>query len=210
MARVSAEQRRADLVAAAFRVMARTGVATASTYAIAAEAGVPQSVFHYCFRSKAELLQQLTREVVGSMANAGMTAKDVPVGSDPQTTLRAVMRGILDDALANPDEQRVLYELTTTVLHEDSTRDLARWQYEVYHVEMEKVLLAVAEATHTQWTIDMQVLRRLTSTQVDGLILAWLADGDTAAAYDAFDHYAQLLANFLVPAGDGPSEQQID
>jgi hypothetical protein len=120
------------------------------------------------------------------------------------------MRSILDDALANPDEPRVRYELTTTVLHEDTTRELARWQYEVYHVEMEKVLVVVAEATHTQWTLDMQVLRRLTSTQVDGLILAWLADGHTAAAYEAVDRYAQLLASFLVPAGDGPSEKQID
>jgi AcrR family transcriptional regulator len=186
--------------------MARTGVATASTYAIAAEAGVPQSVFHYCFRSKAELLQQLTREVVESMASAGMTARDVPVGSDPETTLRAVMRGILDDAFTNPDEQRVLYELTTTVLHDDTTRDLARWQYEVYHVEMEKVLVAVARATNTTWTVDMSVLRRVTSTQVDGLILAWLADGDTEGAYAGLDQYAQLLATLMSPISDDNSE----
>ncbi|WP_279579831.1 TetR/AcrR family transcriptional regulator [Fodinicola feengrottensis] len=56
---MSADERRQDLVAAAIRVLARDGVAKASTRAIVAEAAMPLGFFHYCFRSKQELFMQV-------------------------------------------------------------------------------------------------------------------------------------------------------
>ncbi len=78
---VSAEQRRRDLIDAAIRVSSEVGLAAASTRAICTEAGVQQSVFHYCFSSKEELLRELTREVVATMlenAVASLTPVSMP------------------------------------------------------------------------------------------------------------------------------------
>lgn len=45
--RLAIAQRRELLLAAAWRVMIKDGVAAATTRAICAEAGMPQSSFHY-------------------------------------------------------------------------------------------------------------------------------------------------------------------
>ena len=53
MARVSADERRRQLVAAAFRVIGRDGFAGVTTRRVCAEAGAPLAAFHYCFASEA-------------------------------------------------------------------------------------------------------------------------------------------------------------
>ena len=73
MPRALAAQHRSAIVNAAIRLMAREGVAAASTRRIAAEAGVAQATIHYVFGSKTELQlaalaaagETFTREVFG-------------------------------------------------------------------------------------------------------------------------------------------------
>src|SRR5690242_10724264 len=63
VARMSAAERRTLLVEAAIAVMARDGVAHTTTRAIVAEAGMQIGVFHYCFRSKEELVLEVMRTI---------------------------------------------------------------------------------------------------------------------------------------------------
>ncbi len=65
MPRLPAEVRRAALVEAALRVMARDGLAAGTTRAIVAEAGMSLASFHYAFASRDELLRELVHRVVG-------------------------------------------------------------------------------------------------------------------------------------------------
>ena len=51
MPRIAVDARRELLVEAAIRVMARDGVAKATTRSIVAEAGMALAAFHYSFRS---------------------------------------------------------------------------------------------------------------------------------------------------------------
>src|ERR1700712_2346454 len=53
--------RRAQLIAAATAVVAREGVAAATTRRIAQEAGVPHGLVHYWFSGKDELLQEVVQ-----------------------------------------------------------------------------------------------------------------------------------------------------
>jgi len=64
------DERRRELVEAALRVMARDGVAAATTRAVTAEAGMTQSRFHYCFRSKAELLHEVVETMVSNQVTS--------------------------------------------------------------------------------------------------------------------------------------------
>src|SRR5580765_7230147 len=59
MPRMSAVDRRAQLLDAAWRVLLTDGIAGATTRAICAEAGMPQGAFHYCFNSRDELLTEV-------------------------------------------------------------------------------------------------------------------------------------------------------
>lgn len=74
MPHIPVAERRRQLAQAALRVLVRDGVAAASTRRIAEEAGMAQGAFHYCFRSKQELLheviQDINREEVNAVAAA--------------------------------------------------------------------------------------------------------------------------------------------
>src|SRR3981081_3095040 len=101
MARVPAGQRRQELIEAAFTVMARDGVAAASTRAITAEAGAPLSAFHYCFRSKQELLQELITTVVNNLVREGQQVLEP--GTNLHDALRDGMRRMWATAERRPD-----------------------------------------------------------------------------------------------------------
>src|SRR5690348_7514967 len=119
---MSADARRAELLQAALRVMSRDGVAAGTTRAIVAEAGMPLATFHYCFRSRNELLRELITLVTtmerdaaaaamttgeGDLAAAGDTA---PSG-DFRETLRQGLRGYIGLLVENPGHELFLFEL---------------------------------------------------------------------------------------------------
>ena len=198
MARVSADQRRQDLAAAAFRVMARVGVPAATTRLIAEEAGVPQSVFHYCFRSKDELFQQLTREVVDGML--GDALDSLVEGHTFEESVGRSVHALWASAVSHPERQLVLYELTTAALREPGGGELARWQYERYFERGRQLLVALAAQGRMEWTAPVDVLARTVTTMVDGIVLGWLTDRDSEQVEAALDLFATMLVSCARPA----------
>jgi AcrR family transcriptional regulator len=191
--RLAVEERRRLLVSAAARVMARDGIAQTTTRAITAEADMPRGSFHYCFRSKDELLQELIRVVVGDMVQAAEAAH-----SDDRSlveNLQAGLRAMWESVIKHPDEQLITYELTTYALRDETTAHLARWQYENYYGQAIDYLTFVAWSEGIEWSLPMPVVARLLVTVVDGLSLNWLADRDSEGALDVLDALATQLAN---------------
>ncbi|MET7769595.1 helix-turn-helix domain-containing protein [Nocardia sp. NPDC005366] len=202
--RLRAEERRRLLVDAAFVVMARDGVSAATTRAICTEAGMPQSAFHYAFRSKEELLRELTEAVVGAQTSA-LTDLDVSSGS-----LRAVMRTAMEQLLAatvtEPGRQAVLYELTLLDLRApDDPGSLGRWQYRLYTDRAATLLESVTERFDVHWRVPVETLARMVATAVDGTVLAWLADRDTALAAASLQALAEAVVSLAVETNDPAS-----
>lgn len=158
----AADGRRAELVEAAGRVVARDGVAAATTRRIAEEAGLPHGLVHYWFASKDELLEEVImtllrqfEEVTAALAGESQ-ADDSPVTSsgtpgsettgsettgsepgdrdaDPATYVRDAFRAAFGVVEADdPGNQLSTYELTTWALRAPQGRDLARQQYAAY------------------------------------------------------------------------------
>ncbi|MBX8827352.1 TetR/AcrR family transcriptional regulator [Ochrobactrum sp. SFR4] len=196
MARVSAEQRRKDLTLAAFRVMTRVGVSSATTRLIAEEAGVPQGVFHYAFRSKDELFRQLIYVVVEGMVGDALDA--MVEGVSFQESLQRSLRQMWNNAITHPDCQLVLYELTAAALREPGGETLARWQYDQYFAFTKKLLLSLAEHTGVRWLAPVDVLSRMVSSMMDGLVLAWITDRNTEDSVAALDIFSSQLAKFAI------------
>jgi len=186
------------LIAAAARVMARDGIAQTTTRAITAEAGMPRGSFHYCFRSKDELLRELATTVVGDMVRAAQDAQ-TDTGDLP-ADLRAALRAMFAAITEHPDEQLVLYELTTYALRDPETVELARWQYESYLRQATDYLDYVADRARIRWTLPIPVLARLVVTTIDGLALNWLPDRDTEIACQVLDAFAAHLASLAEPS----------
>ena len=201
MARLPVEERRRLLIAAAARVMARDGIAATSTRAITTEADMPRGSFHYCFRSKDELLGELAATVVSDMVQAARAAwsPDVPLDRN----LRSGLRAVWEAGSRHPDEHLVAYELTTYALHDSERAQLARRQYDSYYQQGADYLAFVAENAGIEWTLPMPTLARLLVTVIDGLFLNWLPDRDTEAATDVLDAFADQLAALAKPPPTG-------
>jgi AcrR family transcriptional regulator len=198
--RMSAEDRREQLVAAAIRVMTRDGVVKATTRAIAGEAGMPLGVFHYAFRSKAELMAVVTR-TIAQQSKAEIDAATLSGGTQDHYEL--VLGGLcayFDHVVSNPDQHLVTYELTTTALRDDELEDVAKSQYDYYLEENEKLLNAVAELFGMEFTEPVPVVSRYLFSVMDGLALNYLARGDDEEARRVVELTARTVLTMVRPA----------
>jgi AcrR family transcriptional regulator len=213
---MSADQRRAELLQAALRVMSRDGVAAGTTRAIVAEAGMPLATFHYCFRSRNELLRELItlvttmeRDAAGEAMAVAAAAAAEPGGF--RETLRQGLRGYLGLLAEDPGRELFLFELNHHALRTPELQDLAVEQYRRYYETATGLLVTAADVGGMRWTVDLAVLARLVVTLIDGATTTWLADRDTEATLAALDLATDYVAGLAVPAasGGGPSTRSV-
>lgn len=198
MSRMPSEERRRRLVEAAIVVMTRDGVAKATTRAIVGEADMRLGVFHYAFRDKQELLQNVVETItahslerVAEMAEERRTVR---------ATVRATLQAYWDHVVANPAEHRLTYELTQFAMREPGFEDLARHQYDFYLRTMVAFLDDTAARLRVEWTVGTPVLARYLFTLLDGLTLSWLISGDDAGAKGVLDLAATHVEQLARPA----------
>jgi AcrR family transcriptional regulator len=198
VARVPAQERRRQLVDAAFRVIGSEGFAAATTRRVCAEAGAPLAAFHYCFASKQELLAELTAQTMAELvaARAG-----VHVSGDVTQSLRATLRGYWETVERDPNRESVLMALTQHALHEPELADVAEQQYAAYHRTARETFEEIADVCAVRWTLPVAQLARMLVVVTDGVTLAWLVDRDSNAARVALDAFADQLAGLAVAAG---------
>jgi AcrR family transcriptional regulator len=190
--RIPADERRRQLVAAAFRVMAADGVGAATTRAIAAEAGMPLSSFHYCFRSKNELLGELAGQMVSTEVSAA--AQVLTPEDGLEVTIRGALRAYWQLVEESPGEHQVLYELTQVALRTPGLEGLAQRQYARYQAGCREMIERIGVACEVEWLLPLDVLARMLVTLLDGLTLNWLVDRDSAQALAVLDASADQFA----------------
>jgi AcrR family transcriptional regulator len=201
VARMSAADRREQLVAAAIRVMTRDGVVKATTRAIAAEAGMPLGVFHYAFRSKAELMAVVT-QTIAKQSKAEIDAATLSgVTEDLYELVSAGLRAYFDHVVSHPHEHLVTYELTTTALRDSELGDVAKRQYDYYLEENEQLLQAVGAMLGMEFTVPLPVVNRYVFSVMDGLALNWLARGGEEEARQVMDLTARTIVTMIRPVG---------
>ncbi|MFE4949961.1 TetR/AcrR family transcriptional regulator [Leifsonia sp. NPDC056665] len=206
MTRIAPAARRASLVQAALRVIARDGVAAATTRRIVAEAGMPLASFHYVFASRDELMAELVNTVVAGEQT------DLEPALDPATApleLRAAIRSglqhYLDGVRADPDREKAMFELTHWALREPGFEPLARRQYDRYYELAERAARDAAALTGSAWSLPVADVARLLVTLTDGLTIAWLVTRDDAAAERSLDFAADALATLArIPVSTAP------
>ena len=111
MNRIPADQRRALLVQAALRVIAKQGVSGATTRAIVAEAGMSLASFHYAFRSHDEMMRELVAYVVDAESMASFAAlrsapNDIPGRVSGCTVWPAARRSAATGPHESPSSQK--------------------------------------------------------------------------------------------------------
>lgn len=187
-----------ELVQAAQRVIAREGVAAATTRKIAEEASVPLGAVHYWFTDKTELLEDVVRENVSRLEKAVSSTGLARGGSldDVREALHAAWSEVTAD---DPGAQLGLYEMTVLALRNPAMRQLARRQYTSYR---ELAARSLAPALAGLDTRRAALLAEFVAVTTDGLELAWLADPDGTHPAEILDLLAEFLGQNL-PHHDG-------
>lgn len=197
MARMSPVDRRLELVQAALRVIATSGVTAATTRAIVAEAGMSLASFHYAFESRDAMMRELIEFVVEHETNAAFTS--MQSGSDVRGAISASLGGYLDGVKADPGREQVMFELMQYALRTPALAALPDEQYSRYRAAVTDLLEAAAAALDVHWTLPVDDVARVVVTITDGLTLAWLADRDDAAADRVIAFAADSLAALASP-----------
>lgn len=192
MVRMASKDRREKLLEAAIRVMVREGVARATTRAIVAEAGMTLGVFHYCFTSRAELLQEVTTRLTDRSVAAAREA--FASESDLRSSIAGSLRAFWNGVEAAPGEELLGYELGQYALRHQEFGELAKHQYAYYLQVHAEFLESAAEAAGIEWTVPVPALARYIHASLDGLSMCWLVDRDSQGSQQVLD----LMTDYLV------------
>ncbi|WP_280195496.1 TetR/AcrR family transcriptional regulator [Nocardia farcinica] len=202
---MSVEERRAHLIEAAIGLAEKKGVAGVTTRDVAQAAGVSLGVVHYCFENKdalmTELVKALSMELRDSVDADEAVWQDVGSGKDAlQKLVRAGLELMWLNIEATPERQLLTYETTTYALREGEQTPaklaIAREQYTFNDSTVADILDHARDATGTQWSVPVQTLSRFTLNVIDGLVLRWLVDNDSAAVRDQLDLLAEMVAGY--------------
>ena len=158
MSRIPATERRAALAHAAMAVIARDGVAAATTRAIVAEAGMPLASFHYAVGSRDELLSDVIELVVAGEGTATLGSLEIDA-PDLRSAVRATFGAYLDLVRTDPAREQAMFELTQHALRTPALADLPRQQY----AELPRARGAVARARARSDTAPSGACRSTTS-----------------------------------------------
>jgi len=209
---LSVEERRAHLIEAAIGLAEKKGVAGVTTRDVAQAAGVSLGVVHYCFENKDALMTELAKAL--SMELRDSVDADETVWQDAGTGIEALqklVRAGLElmwlNIEATPERQLLTYETTTYALREGESTPaklaIAREQYTFNDSTVADILDHAREATATEWSVPVQTLSRFTLNMIDGLVLRWLVDNDSAAVRTQLDLIADMLTGYATAGETG-------
>ncbi|MFD4259536.1 TetR/AcrR family transcriptional regulator [Streptomyces sp. NPDC058534] len=194
MNRIAASERRTRLVDAAIAVMVRDGVSAATTRAIVAEADMPLGSFHYCFRSKEELLGEVIEVITGHTLERALS--EVVSDGELEERLCRGMRAYWQHVVEEPHEHRLTYELTQYAARQPGLAVVAERQYQTYLAANTRLIEALTddEGKRLEWSVPVPVLARYVTAALDGVTLLYLNEGNAAAAGEALDLVARHVA----------------
>ncbi|PVZ93700.1 TetR family transcriptional regulator [Amnibacterium flavum] len=194
MGRMSALDRKSVLLDAAAAVIARDGVAAASTRAITAEAGMSLASFHYVFPSRDALLAEVIERTLDRefreqslVAESGLSVEE------------RVYRGFcasLGLLAERPEVELSMFELMHYALRTPGLESLARRQYERYWEAAERIVVE----TGVRWDRPTYEIAQVVVAMNDGIALAWLATRDTEAALRMAAVATASICGMAVPA----------
>ncbi|HXH36896.1 MAG TPA: TetR family transcriptional regulator [Plantibacter sp.] len=206
MARISVVDRRAELISAALRVVAASGVAAATTRAIVAEADMSLASFHYAFTSRDELLAELVVHVVEQervVLDVEELRADTTTDDEPAPELRSVVAAGLERYFellrADPGREAAMQELSYYAMRTPGLERLAGEQYRRYSELAGEALTIAAEVSDSRWLRPVDELARIVIAFTDGLTVAWLVRRDDAEARQLIDSVASLIASLAEP-----------
>ena len=168
-ARETAEVRRASLIAAAWRTLAKHGIAGFTIDTICTEAGVSRGLINHHFNSKDDLLVAVYQTSLQDSfpAHLGPETDGLP----PTDRLRLLIDRNFTQSFASPDTLRVWLALWGEIATNPALKTVHRTLYDRYRAALNAEITAIATARNRP--TDAPALSRTLIALVDGLWLEW-------------------------------------
>jgi AcrR family transcriptional regulator len=205
VARVPTAERRLQFVRSAARVIARDGLAAATTRRIAAEAEAPLASLHYCFRSKDELLEEvyyyLSRDYAQALPPVAATDGGL------QAVVLAHARRVWERMLAEPHEQVTTFELLLRRFRVESDEEpkalaMNRSMYQGWIKSTCELFESAALSAGEKVPANLELAARLFISGIDGISMQHLADPDPERSAALVEMLAAAVAGSFAYAGD--------
>jgi AcrR family transcriptional regulator len=199
-----APERRATIVRATIRCLARDGYAGLTMKRIAAEAGLSPGILHYYFRDKRAILARAAATVVADLDRR--VATETRSARNARGRLRALLRACLRVALESRDFWAVFIELWGEALHD---RELARLNRRAYararRFLARSVTQGMAAGAFRKVSPDEAAAVILAVT--DGLSLQLTFDPDLMPVGRAVRLAEEVLVAYLAPLARSDEEE---
>ncbi|OYO00666.1 TetR family transcriptional regulator [Enemella evansiae] len=189
--RIPPARRQELLLEAAFRVMARDGVAAATTRAVCAEADMPLASFHYVFESQQALMAALIRSVV--QRESHLVPGFEPSG-DLGCDIEKLLLSTFEFVREHPGEEQALLELGHYAARTPGLQELAGSRFEV-SAAVVRGALDQLEARYGPLRTDRELLVQLVITVIEGNTMVWLSTRDDEACRAGLREFARQLTD---------------
>ncbi len=148
-----------------------------------------------------ELVKALSMELRDSVDANETVWQDVGSGKESlQKLVRDGLELMWQNVEATPERQLLTYETTTYALRESEQTPaklaIAREQYAFNDSTVADIIEHAREATDTRWSVPVGVISRFMLAAIDGIVLRWLVDNDSAAVREQMDLLARMVAQF--------------
>lgn len=171
--RVSADERREQLISATLELMRRDGVQSVTMRAIAKEANAPLATAHYCFDDKSELMDAAAD---AWLKNLNHFSRDIPV----HLGLRKAVEHVADEYWRSLEEEPASLlaeiELILWATRNAGVSPLAAKIYPAYEVELGNIFSSAAQDNGDQCRIEIATLVRSFLMVYDGAAIQYMTD----------------------------------
>lgn len=193
--RVSAEERKEQLISATVELMRREGVQSVTIRAIAKEANAPLATAHYCFSNKEELMDAAAE---AWFKNLSRFSSGAPVDLGLRKAVEQVAEGYWRALEEEPASILSEIELILWATRNAAVSPLAAKIYPAYEVELGNIFSSAAQSSGDQCQIGFPTLVRIFLMIYDGAAIQYMTDPK------ATDHRAQffmMVDALLIKAG---------
>jgi TetR/AcrR family transcriptional regulator, fatty acid metabolism regulator protein len=176
-------ERRLQLLRAAFREVAERGIGAATLDEIARRAGVSKGVTLYYFESKADMLRELFRWLVGALQERMREA--IASSLDAAEQVRALVEVTFPSAERNRRFFKVYVDFAGVAARDESFRRI----HEEFYAACRALDLGVVERGIEQGIFSDRSAAEAASTLraiFEGLLLQWLMEDSIEGTFDAY------------------------
>ena len=172
-------------------MLAREGIVEATTRKIANEAGVNQAMLGYYFGSKDDLLLAVLQEMM--RATAEVVRETAVVKSSLREAIADSLKAFWAHVETAPELQIMQYELTLYAIRHPDSAWLAKQQYEGYCIVVEALFQQAYASAQQTCAVSFAEIARFVVGGLDGLILQFISDRDTARARRDLNHLIEAV-----------------